>query len=134
MSEHSLVQEWLQIAFEDYDLAQFVYDHKHPKPLEIICFHCQQSVEKSLKGYLQARGEEVARSHEVGLLCARCAELDPSFAAHLDACNDLALYATQTRYPGRLELEGHHARHAIRWAKKIHELTVTLCETLKPIE
>jgi len=45
MDRQDVVAEWLQIAYEDLDSAQFLFDHKHPKPLEIICYHCQQSAE-----------------------------------------------------------------------------------------
>jgi len=130
MSEHDLVREWLEIALEDVESAEYLFGKPHRKPLEIICYLCQQSAEKSLKGYLQARGEEVPRTHEVGLLCELCAELEPAFSAHFDACNDLALYATRMRYPNRMDVEEHHAARAIRWAKEIYGLAVKLCEAL----
>jgi len=134
MSERDLVQEWLQIAYEDFDLARFVFEHKHPKPLEIICYHCQQSAEKSLKGYLQARGEDIPNTHAVGALCSRCAKLEPSFEAYDFACAKLTLYATHTRYPSRLEIEERDALRAIRWAKEIYELTEKLCAALELTE
>ena len=71
MREIDVVNEWLQIAYDDYDSALFLFQNKHPKPLEIICYHCQQSVEKSLKAYLCAKGIDVPKTHEVGLLCRR---------------------------------------------------------------
>jgi HEPN domain-containing protein len=46
MSVRKLADEWLQFAYMDIDSAQFLYDNKHPRPLEIICYHCQQSAEK----------------------------------------------------------------------------------------
>jgi len=52
MSEIDIVNEWLQVAYDDYDSAKFLYENKNPKPLEIICYHSQQSAEKSLKAYL----------------------------------------------------------------------------------
>jgi len=34
----SIVDEWLLIAYDDLDSAKFLFEHKHPKPLEIICY------------------------------------------------------------------------------------------------
>ena len=42
MSERDIVAEWLQIAYEDYDTALYLFENKRPKPIEIICYHCQQ--------------------------------------------------------------------------------------------
>jgi HEPN domain-containing protein len=121
MSEHDIVNEWLQIAYEDLDTALFLFEHKHKKPLEIICYHCQQAAEKSLKAYLCASGIEVPKTHEVGLLCHRCNELDVSFSEYFYACDDLALYATQTRYPNRMEIEEPRAKAALEQARLIYD-------------
>ena len=47
-----IVSEWLQAAFDDYDSAKYLFDRPNKKALEIICYHCQQSAEKCLKGLL----------------------------------------------------------------------------------
>lgn len=42
-------KEWQRLA--DMDLKTVVYPKKmKPLPIEIICYHCQQSAEKYLKG------------------------------------------------------------------------------------
>ena len=64
MYEHDIVAEWLQVAYDDYDTALYLAQKPHRKPLEIICYHCQQSVEKSLKAFLCASGVEIPRTHE----------------------------------------------------------------------
>ena len=121
MREHDIVNEWLEIAHEDYDIAQYLYDNKFPKPLEIICYHCQQSAEKSLKAYICANDIEVSKVHEVGLLCRQCSELDASFLDFHEDCEDLELYATRTRYPSRIEIEDYNAEKALQQALKIYE-------------
>ena len=40
-------KEWLAYAKLDLGVAKHLYDKYYPKPLETICFHCQQSVEKA---------------------------------------------------------------------------------------
>ena len=52
MSEHDIVAEWLLASYDDYDSAKYLFDRPHKKALEIICYHCQQTVEKSLKAFL----------------------------------------------------------------------------------
>ena len=121
MNEHDIVKEWLKIAYEDYDTAKYLYDHKYPKPLEIICYHCQQSAEKSLKAYICANNIEVTKTHEVGLLCRQCSELDGSFIAFLDDCERLEFFATQTRYPNRIQIEEPNTEKSLQQALKIYE-------------
>ncbi len=41
------VGEWLAYAKHDLDSANFLLSMK-PMPIEIICFHCQQVVQKQL--------------------------------------------------------------------------------------
>jgi HEPN domain-containing protein len=62
MNELNIVNEWLQISYEDYDTAKYLYDTKQKKPFEIICYHCQQSAEKSLKAYICANGVDVLKN------------------------------------------------------------------------
>ena len=45
------VKEWLQLADDDLYSAQ-ILNETIRRPYEIICYHCAQSVEKYLKGYL----------------------------------------------------------------------------------
>ena len=128
MSEVDVVKEWLQIAFDDLDTAQYLYDNKYPKPLEIICYHCQQSVEKTLKAFLCAMGIEVPKTHDTGLLCQRCTELESAFGQYYDDCDQLLIYATQTRYPSRMEILDSDAKRALRQAVMVYEFVVKKVE------
>ena len=121
MNEHDIVNEWLEIAYEDYDAARYLYDNKYPKPLEIICYHCQQSVEKSLKAYICANDIEVSKTHDLGLLCSQCSGIDESFSDFDKDCGALRIYATRTRYPNRVEIEDYTAEKSLQQALKIYE-------------
>ena len=50
--------EWLDIAKTDLGVARHLYDTYHPKPLEIICYHCQQAAEKAIKAVIVANGAQ----------------------------------------------------------------------------
>jgi len=121
MSEIDITNEWLLIAYDDYDSAKFLYDNKIPKPLEIICYHCQQSVEKSLKAFICAHDIDIPKTHEVKKLCEKCSKIDDSFAVLFDDCEELEVYATETRYPLRVEIEDTHAERALKQALRIYE-------------
>ena len=121
MSELDIVNEWMQIAYDDYDSAKFLYDNKVPKPLEIICYHCQQSAEKSLKAYICSNDIDIPKTHEVKRVCMQCSETDASFTALFDDCEELEVYATETRYPIRIEIDDTHAERALCKALRIYE-------------
>lgn len=116
----SVVDEWLLIAYDDLDTARFLFEHKHPKPLEIICYHCQQSVEKSLKAFLVSCGAEAPKLHDCGKICGMCIVQDSAFEPFHSDCIELSLYATNTRYPSRMEMEEHHAAAALKKAAAIY--------------
>ena len=121
MSEIDIINEWLKIAYGDYDCAKFLFDNKIPKPLEIICYHCQQSAEKSLKAYLCANDMDIPKTHEVKRLCDKCFEIDNSFTVLFDECEELEVYATETRYPVRIEIDDAHTERALQQALRIYE-------------
>jgi len=116
----NIVDEWLLIAYDDLDTASFLFEHKHPQPLEIICYHCQQSVEKSLKAYLVSRGVEAPKLHDCAKICALCIQEDDTFDVLYHDCIELTLYATNTRYPSRMELEEQNATAALKKAAAIY--------------
>ena len=116
MNEYDIVKEWLEIAYEDYDIARYLYDNKFPKPLEIICYHCQQSVEKSLKGYICANDIDVSQTHDLSLLCRQCSSIDESFSVFDKNCGALKVYVTRTRYPNRIEIDDYSAEKALQQA------------------
>lgn len=43
------IKEWYDMAAMDLGVAKHLDTTYHPKPLEIICYHCQQSAEKVIK-------------------------------------------------------------------------------------
>jgi hypothetical protein len=51
MDNKKFSKEWFLIADADLGSAGFLQNMK-PIPIEIICYHCQQSAEKFLKGFL----------------------------------------------------------------------------------
>ena len=120
----ALVKEWLQIAYEDYDAALYLFENKTKKPLEIICYHCQQSTEKSLKGYLQANGIDPPKIHALRLLCNQCAEFNEIFTDYIQYCEELEIYVVGTRYPNRVEVQETDAKIALKQTREIYDFVL----------
>lgn len=40
------MQKWFEMAVTDLGVAKHLNETYYPKPLEIICYHCQQAAEK----------------------------------------------------------------------------------------
>lgn len=52
MRNEGHAMEWISRAYSDRDSALFLYENMYPKPLEVICYLCQQASEKALKSLL----------------------------------------------------------------------------------
>ena len=116
--EHD-VGEWLRYSNMDLETAKFLLETMHPAPLEIICYHCQQSAEKFLKALQIHFGEEVEKTHDLVRLVnslRKYTEIPENFP-HL--LNTLTQFATKTRYPQQIVLDEAQARRAITNAEQV---------------
>ena len=71
-----LFEEWVAKAEEDFLAASAL----NPAQLAgIVCFHCQQSIEKYLKAALVRSGAPVPRTHNLVVLGDMASEHAPGF-------------------------------------------------------
>jgi HEPN domain-containing protein len=70
-------REWLQKAALDFRGARIDLDAKPPL-LEDALFHCQQAVEKALKGFLAWHDVAFRETHSLEELGAPCEQMDPT--------------------------------------------------------
>jgi HEPN domain-containing protein len=63
-SNNDLVKEWLLLADHDLGAAKIIFE-RLPDYKEIVGFHCQQAVEKYLKGLLTHIEIEFNKSHDL---------------------------------------------------------------------
>jgi HEPN domain-containing protein len=103
MDNLSLAKEWINHAEKDLGSARFLIN-MHPKPLEIICFHCQQCAEKLLKGFLVLKGAEIIKTHDLLFLVKKCCEYEKEFSKIEKQCIRLTDFGTNIRYPSSLEI------------------------------
>ncbi|MHB9031314.1 MAG: HEPN domain-containing protein [Candidatus Latescibacterota bacterium] len=123
MDERDLAMEWFEIADKDLASAEFLKDME-PTPYDIICFHCQQSAEKYLKGYLALHGEETPKTHILQTLNGLCRAIDPDFADINEDCISLSDYAVFIRYPSQLEVDENLMLEALRRAYRIKQFVL----------
>lgn len=99
-SDSCFYYKWLDKALCDLQAARLLltYGGDHYN----IAFHCQQAIEKALKGYLLFRTGRHFDGHNLTYLCRQAIQLDSkAFSEYLDesaALNDLYI---ETRYPIR---------------------------------
>ena len=91
---------WIQKAEEDFNGARILARNR-PPPRDLICFHCQQSAEKYLKGLLQELGLSVPRIHNLDDLLTLLLPHDPSLGKLARSLGSLSRYAVDIRYPGK---------------------------------
>ncbi|SHJ95893.1 HEPN domain-containing protein [Tepidibacter formicigenes] len=120
MNNKDIADEWFDFAVNDLNSARFLLQMR-PIPLEIICYHCQQSAEKYLKGYIALNGDKIIKTHDLTLLNKRCMNFDKDFQKIKDDCIELVDYGVQVRYPFNIELEEQDMKMAIESAERIEK-------------
>ena len=103
-NNNDLIKEWYRFSMVDLATARHLYDTMHPKPLEIIVYHCQQSAEKMLKGFLVANSIEPPKIHDLIKLRIMCSEINANFEELKKICRFLNPFGSQPRYPNEIEV------------------------------
>lgn len=126
MKQHNdKYKEWLVFASEDFLMAEMamkrgIYNQ--------VCFHAQQTAEKSLKAFLKAKNGTVPRLHNLIELFKLCKSIDKNLSDMKEACEYLNRFYAPTRYPDafpgslpdRLPNE-HEANSAFKYCTQIHD-------------
>ena len=101
--QHKIVKQWVEKAEEDIRTAEYLLVLKEDCPLNPVCFHSQQRVEKYIKALLVYCSIQFPKSHDVvELLNLVPKNYRPDLSIY-----DLATinrYAVDTRYPGDWEI------------------------------
>ncbi|GHT48977.1 hypothetical protein FACS1894102_3060 [Spirochaetia bacterium] len=121
MNANDLIREWFLHSYNNLITARHVIEDMHPKQIDISCYLSQQCAETALKGYLQYKGIEPDKIHNLLVLCQSCLEHDNSFSTITNSCSDLNRYSNATRYPNELETDETAAKVAIERAKSIYD-------------
>ncbi|KHE93558.1 MAG: HEPN domain-containing protein [Candidatus Scalindua rubra] len=118
MDNKDIANEWFKIAEADLSSAEFL-QNMQSMPTEIICYHCQQSAEKYLKGFLALNSEEIKRTHDLVTLSKECRKYDEDFETIEEDCLMLTDYGVNIRYPFPLDINESDMKVDIKSAHNI---------------
>jgi len=115
------ILEWFRFAEMDLLSAEKLTT-LYPVHTHLVCFLCQQSAEKYLKGFLVYKGViEPPKTHNLDTLCEMCSEYDDCFSEIKRACSILTVYGVQPRYPHEMEILDSDIKKALDYARQIKE-------------
>ena len=120
--------EWLVFARTDYECARYLEGASfHPRPLNIICYHCQQAAEKALKALIVYFGNQggMPKVHDISFLLNQIKNLvreQKGIQVSHDlmmTADSLSKYGVAPRYPNEIEVDEYHAKKALADSKTI---------------
>lgn len=117
-------RSWFRKARHDIRAAELLM----PEALvDEVAFHCQQAVEKCLKGFLFWHGRSFKKTHDLNILGLDCIQVDGNLQSILPAIAPLTQYAVEYRYPGPIvhptDIE---AEELIELAKSLYQAIAQL--------
>ena len=117
MGHEQDIRAWLSFADMDYDAANILYAH-HPRPCEIICYHCQQAAEKAIKAVyicLDMPGG-IPRKHDLSFLLNQIqnkVDISKELRQYADMLN---VYGIVSRYPNEIHVDDERTKVALQYA------------------
>ena len=122
MQANDIIQTWLLKATHDLETAKIIATQM-PDFDDTIAFHCQQAIEKSLKGYLVYLNIEFKPVHDLGYLLNLIGTKDDSLDKYFDKVDRISRFAVQIRYPDQIiKLTGDQIREALELAELLFGL------------
>jgi HEPN domain-containing protein len=119
------IEEWIAKAEGDFAVACREMRARKSPNYDAVCFHCQQCVEKLMKGLLIHLGVTPPKTHMLLLLDELLGSACAEWSWPADELRFLSQAAVFLRYPG--ESAGkQEAREAVAIAKKVRSRLLTL--------
>ncbi|MCI9663482.1 MAG: HEPN domain-containing protein [Lachnospiraceae bacterium] len=114
-------KEWYNMAVMDLGVARHLDETYRPKPLEIICYHCQQAAEKAIKALIIYYGGEggIPKLHDLSFLLNQIKNKVYIEDKYYDYADTLTPYGVSIRYPNELFLGERHAKEALEFSDEI---------------
>ena len=91
-----IIKKWLEKRDEDLGTALVIQEHI-PEYRHVIAFHCQQAVEKYLKGYLIFLKIEFRSTHDLVYLLELINDKESINENMIESIMELADYAVEIR-------------------------------------
>ncbi|MEL7597225.1 MAG: HEPN domain-containing protein [Clostridiaceae bacterium] len=113
-------KDWIDKSERELKSAKILKDNDCGN--DIVAFHCQQCIEKSLKGFLLRKFGNVVEGHSLIYLCKESSKVKDTFKKYLKDCAFVNQYYIETRYPADIPLvvTDEEADECISIAEKIY--------------
>ena len=125
-SKEEILQQWLNKGKEELTSAEYLSTMHHPTPDETICYLCQQSAEKYLKGFIFSQNIEPEKTHDLKDLLDVCKNYNAEFSTLTSNAYILTRYAVLPRYPNELGISKEDMKNALSNAKAIQEFVMKI--------
>jgi HEPN domain-containing protein len=122
------VRQWRAKAQSDWDAVEILTASKRC-PAETVCFHCQQFVEKLLKGLLTRHRIEAPKTHDLRRLIQLAKPFVPELSLLSDASDELTIQGVETRYPGDWrQIKKSEMKRVVELAKRFGDILLVKLE------
>ena len=100
-AKRALTRKWVMKARRDLLSAKKLARGKDSY-LDTAIYHCQQTAEKAIKGWLVYHDLSFEKTHDLRLLVTMASEVEPKFTSWFEVAEQVSPYATAYRYPGEI--------------------------------
>ena len=97
MADSRRYADWYQKAETDLRGAQILSEHGADNSL--VAFHCQQAIEKIIKGYILRETGRLLEGHSLVYLVRSASAFDGDFRRFMKDCAFVNQFYVETRYP-----------------------------------
>lgn len=102
MVDTTRYKDWFEKAERDLKSAKVL--KKNDCGNDVVAFHCQQAIEKALKGIILKNTSEITEGHSLLYLCKQDSNFMPKIKSKLKDCAFVNQYYIETRYPADIPL------------------------------
>ncbi len=125
-AKRTLTRKWVMKARRDLLSAKKLARGKDSF-LDTAIYHCQQTAEKVIKGWLVYHDLSFEKTHDLRLLVTMASEVEPKFTSWFDVAEQVSPYATAYRYPGEtLEPTQEEYLQAYKAASEFYQFVCSL--------
>jgi HEPN domain-containing protein len=125
-SKEEILQQWFDKGKNELRAAEYLSTMHNPTPDEVICYLCQQSAEKYIKGFIFSHDIEPEKTHDLKDLLDICQKYNTEFSTLYSSAYILTRYAVLPRYPNELDITYEDMINAISNAKSIQQFIMKI--------
>ena len=127
MGDNTYALAWIKYADNDYKIASHLNETYRPLPENAICWHCQQSVEKSYKAILAYHEVKIPKIHDIRRLQIITSEHEPSVNIDVKIADKTTEFASESRYPDAVfDFTKEDAELGLKYAKLVLDQVKTV--------